>query len=74
MRNNATSVSIKISCLKVITNVDIPYFEGMQSVKMPVLTTTGKNLFDGNIFKNQWMELYNDKFNYSYRIQHTQKQ
>lgn len=28
------------------TNVDIPYFEGMQSVKMPVLTTTGKNLFD----------------------------
>lgn len=28
-------------------NWDIPYFEGMQSVKMPVLTTTGKNLFDG---------------------------
>ena len=28
------------------TNVDIPYFEGMQSVKLPVLTTTGKNLFD----------------------------
>ena len=27
------------------TNQDIPYFEGMQSVKMPVLTTTGKNLF-----------------------------
>ena len=27
------------------TNVDIPYFEGMQSVKMPVLTTTGKNLY-----------------------------
>lgn len=27
------------------TNVDIPYFEGMQSVKMPVLKTTGKNLF-----------------------------
>ena len=26
-------------------NWDIPYFEGMQSVKMPVLTTTGKNLF-----------------------------
>ena len=25
---------------------NIPYFEGMQSVKMPVLTTTGKNLFD----------------------------
>ena len=30
-------------------NVDIPYFEGMQSVKMPVLTTTGKNLFDGEL-------------------------
>ena len=30
------------------TNTDIPYFEGMQSVKMPVLTTTGKNLFDVN--------------------------
>ena len=28
------------------TQEDIPYFEGMQSVKMPVLTTTGKNLFD----------------------------
>lgn len=27
-------------------NWDIPYFEGMQSVKMPVLTTMGKNLFD----------------------------
>ena len=29
-------------------NWDIPYFEGMQSVKMPVLTTVGKNLFDYN--------------------------
>lgn len=29
-------------------NWDIPYFEGMQSVKLPVLTTTGKNLFDMN--------------------------
>ena len=27
-------------------NWDIPYFTGMQSVKMPVLTTTGKNLFN----------------------------
>ena len=26
-------------------NWDIPYFTGMQSVKMPVLTTIGKNLF-----------------------------
>ena len=29
-------------------NWDIPYFEGMQSVKMPVLTTMGKNLFNMN--------------------------
>ena len=29
------------------TNVDIPYFEGMQSVKLPDLMTTGKNLFNG---------------------------
>ena len=28
-------------------NWDIPYFEGMQSVKMPVLKSVGKNLFDG---------------------------
>ena len=28
------------------TQENIPYFEGMQSVKMPVLTTTGKNLFE----------------------------
>ena len=27
--------------------VDIPYFEGLNSVKIPVLTTTGKNLFYG---------------------------
>lgn len=30
------------------TNVNIPYFEGMQSVKMPVLSATGKNLWDMN--------------------------
>lgn len=29
-------------------NWGIPYFEGMQSVKMPVLTTTGKNLLNNN--------------------------
>ena len=36
------------------TNVDIPYFEGMQSVQMPVLTTTGKNLFDG-MLEQGWL-------------------
>ena len=30
-------------------NWEIPYFEGMQSVKMPVLTTTGKNLWYSKI-------------------------
>ena len=30
-------------------NWDIPYFEGMQSVRMPVLTTTGKNLFNADM-------------------------
>ena len=34
-------------------NWDIPYFEGMQSVKMPVLTTTGKNLFDEQVVNNR---------------------
>ena len=33
-------------------NWDIPYFTGMQSVKMPVLTTTGKNLFDVSTWKS----------------------
>jgi hypothetical protein len=30
-------------------NIDIPYFEGMTSCKMPVLTTTGKNLYNKEI-------------------------
>lgn len=34
-------------------NWDIPYFEGMKSVKMPVLTTTGKNLFNPKWLKNE---------------------
>lgn len=29
-------------------NWDIPFFRGMQSVKLPVLTTTGKNLLNNN--------------------------
>ena len=36
-------------------NWDIPYFEGMQSVKMPVLTSTGKNLFDGKMIQGTVM-------------------
>lgn len=30
-------------------NWDIPYFEGMTSVKNPVVTSIGKNLFDGGL-------------------------
>lgn len=37
-------------------NWDISYFEGMQSVKMPVLTTTGKNLFDGVLESGQLLD------------------
>ena len=40
------------------TNQDISYFEGMQSVKMPVLTTTGKNLFGICEFEKGNMEGY----------------
>lgn len=32
-------------------NWDIPFFRGMQSTKMPVLTTIGKNLFDGKLIR-----------------------
>lgn len=41
------------------TAKDFGYFEGMKSVglsnKMPVLTTVGKNLFDGNIIGNYYI-------------------
>lgn len=40
------------------TNVDIPYFTGMQSVKMPVLKTVGKNLFD--VTKHIELKVNND--------------
>ena len=51
------TVSFRLVLLKGdYTNVDIPYFEGMQSVKMPVLTTTGKNLF--KTFKNNGYYYY----------------
>lgn len=40
------------------TNADIPYFEGMQSVKMPVLTTTGKNLLSSS-FQLGWINTSN---------------
>ena len=51
--------TVKVGCEYTFNNIivlegdwtndgDIPYFEGMQSVKMPTLTTTGKNLFNIN--------------------------
>ena len=40
-------------------NWDIPFFTSMQSVRMPVLTTTGKNLFDTNAIPRMGSE-YND--------------
>jgi hypothetical protein len=44
-------------------NWDIPYFEGMQSVRMPVLKTTGKNLFNTNkqITSNATYEVIGDE-------------
>ena len=42
-------------------NWDIPYFEGMASVKAPVLTTTGKNLYNKSPF-NGYIDASNGKF------------
>ena len=44
-------------------NWDIPYFTGMSSVRMPVLQTTGKNLFDMNkqITSNATYEVIGDE-------------
>ena len=43
------------------TNEDIPYFEGMQSVKMPVLKTVGKNLYNKSPF-NGYIDSSSGKF------------
>ena len=45
----ATTQVLIIEYQEGMENWDIPYFEGMQSVKMPVLSTIGKNLFDGEL-------------------------
>ena len=54
LTGNATSGSITYRQMLIeyqqgMENWNIPYFEGMQSVKMPVLKATGKNLFDGEL-------------------------
>lgn len=59
--NNETSTVDVLNKIQIIfleyqdgmENWDIPYFEGMQSVKMPVLTTVGKNLFKGEILSGK---------------------
>lgn len=60
--NTPSSEYVKFRCVIVeyqegMENWDIPYFEGMQSVKMPVLTTTGKNLWSG-----KWYNGYSDSY------------
>ncbi len=52
IRNYVEGQSVKFKSVMILegdwTDKEIPpYFEGMQSVKMPVLTTTGKNLWSG---------------------------
>lgn len=45
------TISFNVAVFEVenFVNVDnLEYFEGMQSIKMPVLTSVGKNLFDRN--------------------------
>ena len=57
LESNCTSGTFEVTDILLIEYQDgmencyIPYFEGMQSVKMPVLTTTGKNLFDEELEK-----------------------
>ena len=41
-------------------NWDIPYFEGMTSVKAPTLHTIGKNLFDGVSYIDGFIASAND--------------
>ena len=58
-KNDSTSeTDLTFNNLMIIegdyTNVDIPFFEGMKSVQMPVLKTTGKNLFDGELISGYY--------------------
>ena len=57
--NDTEYVKFKVMLLEGdYTNVDIPYFTGIQSVRMPVLTTTGKNLYSG---KNDFIKVNKGK-------------
>ena len=53
-KNESVGNKIKLRLMLIeyqqdMENWDIPYFEGMTSCKMPILSTVGKNLFDGGI-------------------------
>ena len=47
-----------------ITGTELPYFEGMKDVKMPIVKNIGKNLFDGELIVdkgiNQGTGVYHD--------------
>ena len=43
--SNCDGTFLLLNYQEGMENWDIPYFDGIQSVKMPVLTTTGKNLY-----------------------------
>lgn len=53
IRNHAVGQSVKFKSVMILegdwTDKELPpYFDGMASCKVPVLTTTGKNLYDPN--------------------------
>lgn len=54
-QSNDETISAKIKEVMLfeyqdgMENWDIPYFEGMESVQAPVVTMTGKNIFDGEM-------------------------
>lgn len=51
-KSEDTTIQAKIKDVKIleyvegVEDMDLPYFDGMQSVVAPTVTTTGKNLFD----------------------------
>ena len=51
--SNVDTGQVTVSDVMIIegnyANVNIPYFEGMKSVEVPSVKTTGKNLFDGEL-------------------------
>ena len=54
--SNMDTGQVTVSDVMIIegdyANVNVPYFEGMQSVRMPVLTTVGKNFKQGSPIGN----------------------